>query len=66
MPRAILANRGIGVLVGYGVALAAVALALALKVIVDELGTDHPFVLLPAAVVAAAWYGGRDLDCSPR
>ncbi len=56
---AILADRGIGVLVGYGVALAAVALALAVKFLVDELGTDHPFVLLPAAVIVAAWYGGR-------
>lgn len=59
MLRAIVANRGIGVLLGYGVALAAVALALAIKVLFDELGTDHPFVLLPAAVIVAAWYGGR-------
>jgi K+-sensing histidine kinase KdpD len=46
-------------LIGYGVAIAAVALALAIKYLFDELGADHPFVLLPAAVVVAAWYGGR-------
>jgi K+-sensing histidine kinase KdpD len=46
-------------LIGYGVAILAVAVALAIKYLVDELGPDHPFVLLPAAVIVAAWYGGR-------
>jgi signal transduction histidine kinase len=59
MLRAVLVNREMRVLIGYGVAVAAVALALGIKYLVDELGTDHPFVLLPAAVVVAAWYGGR-------
>jgi K+-sensing histidine kinase KdpD len=45
--------------IGYGVALAAVALALAVKYLFGSLGADHPFVLLPAAVIVAAWYGGR-------
>jgi hypothetical protein len=59
MLRAIRVNRYVRVLVGYGVAVAAAVLALAIKYLVDELGTDHPFVLLPAAVIVAAWYGGR-------
>src|SRR6267143_3054865 len=46
-------------LMGYGVAVAAVALALGVKYVFSDLGADHPFVLLPAAVVVAAWYGGR-------
>jgi len=46
-------------LVGYGVAVAAVALALVIKVLFSGLGADHPFVLLPAAVIVSAWYGGR-------
>src|SRR5438105_10602822 len=45
-------------LVGYGVAVAAVALALVIKVLFSGLGADHPFVLLPAAVIVSAWYGG--------
>lgn len=45
-----------GVLFGYGVAAAAVALALALKYAFTG---DHPFVFLPAAVIVAAWVGGR-------
>jgi len=36
-----------------------VATALLLKFLLTGLGTDHPFVLLSAAVVVAAWYGGR-------
>lgn len=47
------------VLIGYGVAVAAVAVAFAIKVIFSGLGADHPFILLPAAVIVAAWYGGR-------
>jgi signal transduction histidine kinase len=43
----------------YAVALAVVALALALKIPFSDLGTNHPFLLLPAAVVLATWYGGR-------
>src|SRR5436309_10029916 len=46
-------------LIGYGVAVAAVALALVIKVLFSGLGADHPFLLLPAAVIVAAWYGGR-------
>jgi len=56
---AVLVNPQMRTLIGYGVAVAAVALALAIKYLFDELGADHPFVLLPAAVVVAAWYGGR-------
>ncbi len=52
-------NRDLHVLVGYGVALGAVALALAIKYAFAGLGADHPFILLPAAVIVAAWYGGR-------
>ena len=59
MLRAVLVNRDIRVLIGYGVAIAAVAVALAIKYLFDELGADHPFVLLPAAVIVATWYGGR-------
>jgi K+-sensing histidine kinase KdpD len=59
MLRAVLVNRDIRLLIGYGVAIAAVALALAIKYLFDELGADHPFVLLPAAVIVATWYGGR-------
>jgi K+-sensing histidine kinase KdpD len=59
MLRGVLVNRDIHVLIGYGVAVAAVAIALAIKYLFDELGSDHPFVLLPAAVMVAAWYGGR-------
>lgn len=52
-------NRDLRVLVGYGVALGAVAIALAIKYAFAGLGADHPFILLPAAVIVAAWYGGR-------
>lgn len=43
----------------YLIAIAIVLLALALKYPFTSLGTDHPFLFLPAAVVVAAWYGGR-------
>jgi hypothetical protein len=56
---AVLVNREMRVLIGYGVAVLAVALALAIKYLFDVLGADLPFVLLPAAVIVAAWYGGR-------
>ena len=46
-------------LVGYVVAIAAVAVAMAIKYMFSGLGEDHPFLLLPAAVIVAAWYGGR-------
>jgi len=46
-------------LVGYVVAIAAVAVAMAIKYLFSGLGEDHPFLLLPAAVIVAAWYGGR-------
>jgi K+-sensing histidine kinase KdpD len=52
-------NRGASALIGYGVAVAAVGLALAVKYFFGGLGTDHPFLLLPGAVMVAAWYGGR-------
>jgi K+-sensing histidine kinase KdpD len=47
------------VLIGYGVAIGAVAIALGIKYAFGGLGADHPFILLPAAVIVAAWYGGR-------
>ena len=56
---AVLVNRELRLLIGYGAAVVAVGVALAIKYLFDELGSDHPFVLLPAAVVVAAWYGGR-------
>lgn len=59
MLRRVLVNRDVRMLIGYGVAVAAVAVALAIKALFDELGAEHPFVLLPAAVIVAAWYGGR-------
>ena len=43
----------------YGTALVAVAITVAVKLLVDGLGEDHPFVLLPVPVAIAAWYGGR-------
>jgi len=36
----------------------AVAITIGVKLLLEGLGADHPFVLLPAAVVVAAWYGG--------
>ena len=52
-------DRDPSVLIGYVVAVASVALALAVKYVFGGLGADHLFVLLPAAVIVAAWYGGR-------
>jgi K+-sensing histidine kinase KdpD len=52
-------NRDLRVLIGYGVAIGAVALALGIKYAFGGLGADHPFILLPAAVIVSAWYGGR-------
>ena len=43
----------------YGTAVVAVAVTVVIKLLVDGLGNDHPFVLLPVPVVIAAWYGGR-------
>lgn len=43
---------------GYGVAAVAVVTTLALKFLVPFLGDPHPFVLLPVAILVAAWYGG--------
>lgn len=56
---AVLVSREIRMLTGYGAAVVAVGVALAVKLLFDDLGADHPFLLLPAAVVVAAWYGGR-------
>jgi len=42
----------------YGIAVVAVAITIGVKLLLEGLGADHPFVLLPAAVVVAAWYGG--------
>lgn len=36
----------------------AVLVTFVIKLIFIGLGSEHPFVLLPAAVVIAAWYGG--------
>ena len=52
-------NRDLRVLIGYGVAIGAITLALAIKYAFGGLGADHPFILLPAAVIVSAWYGGR-------
>jgi K+-sensing histidine kinase KdpD len=43
----------------YGAAITAVAITVAVKLLIDGLGDDHPFVLLPVPVAIAAWYGGR-------
>src|SRR5436309_11371016 len=43
----------------YGTAIAAVAITVVVKLLVNGLGDDHPFVLLPVPVAVAAWYGGR-------
>jgi len=47
------------VLIGYVVAVASVSVAMAIKYLFSGLGMDHPFLLLPASVIVAAWYGGR-------
>ena len=44
---------------GYVIAVGAVVLTIAIKFLFAGLGSDHPFVLLTAAVALAAWYGGR-------
>ena len=43
----------------YVAAILVVVAALALKYPFASLGDDHPFVLLPAAVILSTWYGGR-------
>lgn len=43
----------------YATAFLAVAVTIAVKLLVNGLGEDHPFVLLPVPVAIAAWYGGR-------
>jgi len=52
-------DRSARALIGYVVAVAAVGVAMAIKYVFSGLGADHPFVLLPAAVMVGAWYGGR-------
>jgi K+-sensing histidine kinase KdpD len=42
----------------YAIAIGAVLLTMAFKLLLLGLGSEHPFVLLPAAVALAAWYGG--------
>ena len=43
----------------YAAAVLAVAVALGLKFPFTSLGVGHPFLVLPAAVIVASWYGGR-------
>ena len=43
----------------YGIAIGAVLVTVGIKLVVDGLGPDHPFLLLTAAVIIASWYGGR-------
>ena len=43
----------------YGVALAATAAALALSIVLRDFGAQTLFIFFFAAVVGAAWYGGR-------
>lgn len=43
----------------YGLAAAVVVVTVGLKLVVGDLGNEHPFVLLPAAVIVSTWYGGR-------
>jgi hypothetical protein len=52
-------ERPVSVVLRYATAIAAVGITIALKLAVDGLGEDHPFVLLPAPIAIAAWYGGR-------
>ncbi|HEY8758673.1 MAG TPA: DUF4118 domain-containing protein [Candidatus Limnocylindria bacterium] len=42
----------------YAIAVVVVLLTVAIKLLFFGLGSEHPFVLLPAAVAVAAWYGG--------
>src|SRR2546426_330314 len=44
---------------GYVVAIVAVAVAIVLKVLMSAVGSTHPFVVLAAGVIVAAWLGGR-------
>jgi len=39
----------------YAIAIVVVGLTLGIKLLFFGLGSDHPFVLLPAAVAVAAW-----------
>ncbi len=48
-----------GSLTRYAVAVSLVAAAVALKSAPPQLGQERPFLLLYAAVIVAAWYGGR-------
>ncbi len=43
----------------YLVAVLAVVATVGLKFAFRSLGADHPFLLLPAAVIVATWFGGR-------
>lgn len=43
----------------YLAAVGVVIVALALKYPFASFGANHPFLFLPAAVIVAAWYGGR-------
>src|SRR5439155_472558 len=49
----------IGTSLGIGMFAAVVAITVVVKLLVNGLGEDHPFVLLPVPVAIAAWYGGR-------
>ena len=42
----------------YLFAAAVVTVALVVKIAFASLGQDHPFLLLPTAVIIATWYGG--------
>ena len=44
---------------GYVVAIVAVAVAITLKLLMSAVGSTHPFVVLAAGVIVAAWLGGR-------
>ena len=44
---------------GYVVAIVAVAVAIILKLLMSAVGSTHPFVVLAAGVIVAAWLGGR-------
>ena len=44
---------------GYVVAIVAVAVAIVLKLLMSAVGSTHPFVVLAAGVIVAAWLGGR-------
>ena len=44
---------------GYVVAIVAVVVAIVLKLLMSAVGSTHPFVVLAAGVIVAAWLGGR-------